>query len=544
MRPTQAGSKQAKKSCCQIVNLSPMLFHVPRRRPHQIGNSWVSFASLTRVMPWPQALHRELWRALMGEPIPQALQQLLLQQNVLAEQEPEDVFFPLTQFESNRWANSSFGRSMLSEVADGPLVILDTLNWSDLSRLPSEGALLYLGDLGGGFWASKTAQEDGSIPCPRCLALRYLAGRQAAPDLYRALRQGATVGFDHPRLDLDLLQHQGLVCFGPQGRTPIERVLPLPDCESCLARSAAQPLNFGPFSPVTKLNSEGSRHSARVCQTLWLCDTETVGHGGSYDPSPERGQARAVNEALERYAAHFLPVSVEPEGVRFESSQGTRHFSLQATLLREPGSVSTGLACRDSLELAISDALAEICERDALARFWLDLQEENCQVVLLEKLKQDGLELEVWQLDSFHQPTVLCLGRRPDGGVVTGSACGAEPLKKALAECLQNAAYLTAIPESDLSDPPESFDHHLRFYWNGRFRFPDLDCFQVESLKPRPLPSSVYHCDLTPPDLELIGRKVVRVQVPGLLYLPMSHHDWPEVLKETRRPPQNPHPFG
>ncbi len=520
-----------------------MLFHLPRRRPHQIGKTWLSFASLTRTMPWPQALHGELKKALNGEAISPALEQLLIQQKVLAEQPPEDVFFPLTEIKRGCWANSSYGRTLLSENVGGPQIVLDALNWADLQHLPLKGALLYLGDAGGGFWASETARKDGSIPCPRCLMLRYLAGRQASPDLYLALRQGATVGFELSKFALDF-QDQGLLCFGPHSRQQIERVLPLPDCQACLNRSSSQPLTFGPFSPISKLSSDGSRHAARLCQTLWLCDTETVGQGGSYDVSPERGQARAVNEALERYAAHFLPDPAESEGVRFQSSEGTRLFSLQSALLREPGSVSTGLACRETLELAISDGLDEVCERDALARFWLDLQEKKCQVVLLKRHSQDGLELELWQLDSFHQPTVLCLGRRSGQGAVTGSACGTHSVEKALSECLQNAAYLEAVPADALCDPPESFEHHLRLYWTGRHQFPDLAPFQVESLKPQPLPSPIFHCDLTPPDLKLTGRRAVRVQVPGLLYLPMSHHDWPAVLKTARHPPQLPHPFG
>jgi hypothetical protein len=39
----------------------------------------------------------------------------------------------------------------------------------------------------------------------------------------------------------------------------------------------------------------------------------------------------------------------------------------------------------------------------------------------------------------------------------------------------------------------------------------------------------------------------VRVQVPGLLHLPLAHSDWPTVLEEAQwqgRGPSLPHPFA
>ncbi len=289
-----------------------MIFHVPRRRPHLVGDRWLSFASLTRAMTWPDGLHQELQQALNGNPVSPALQKLLLHQKVFTESPTEDLFFPLAQITKGRWTNSHLGHSILKQRSEQVVTVLDPLSWSDIQSLPNTGAFLYLGDAGGGFWASQTSSKDGLLPCPRCLILRYLAGRQATPDLYRALREGATVGWETVPADFHI-QDSGLLTFGPEGHRFIDRVLPLPDCPACLERSQSQPLTFGPFSPVTKLTTEGHQHSARLCQTLWLCDTETVGHGGSYDTSPERGVARAVNEALERYAAHFVPRSVESE---------------------------------------------------------------------------------------------------------------------------------------------------------------------------------------------------------------------------------------
>lgn len=518
-----------------------MIFQVPRRCLHKVADTYYSFAALDRVMPWPTALAGQIAQTL-GEPtLSDPLTRLLLDQGVFSQSDPKDDLFPLTQVGENGWCNSHRGQS-LAATTSRPVTVLDGLSWNELAHLPHSGALLYLGDRGGGFWAGRTMTEDGKIPCARCLILRYLSGRQASPVLYQALLGGATVAFESQPPEIDLSSPR-LLCWSSKGVDEVKEVLPLPDCPRCLERSSLRTLSVDLFSPITRISSQGKNHSARLGQLIWLCQSETVGQGGAFDDDLERGRARAVNEALERYAAHFLPPTSSSTGVRFDSSEGSRLFSPRAALLREPGSISTGLACRQSEEAAISDGLHEVCERDALARFWLALQDRNCQVARLEELSADGLALELWQLESYHQPTLLCLGLTKQG-VVTGSACGAEARDKAIAECLQNAAYLAATPERGFSDLPESFEDHLRCYWTGRYRLPELGPFQVEQLTPRPLPGPVFHCDLTPPDLQRLEVHAVRVQVPGLLALPMSHYDWPSILGKSRRPPKQPHPFG
>jgi hypothetical protein len=287
---------------------------------------------------------------------------------------------------------------------------------------------------------------------------------------------------------------------------------------------------------------------------LWLAGEETVGRGGAHDQDERRGRARAISEALERYAAHFTPATAEAEGIPFHNELGeAKLFSRRRTLLTEPGSLSTGLACRDNLQDAIADGLAEVCERDALARFWLGLQQGRGTVRKLSQAsaRVRGLDfaLQHYQLDSYHQPTVLCVGRAGDARVVTGAACGSLEAAsvKALAECLQNAAYLD-VYVLDGQDPPESFEDHLGLYWYGKREFPDLRPYEVEHLEARPLPAPAYHCQLTTPDLVLLGIHAVRVQVPGLLHLPMSHHDWTQMLRDAgcpqTSPPANPHPFS
>ncbi len=517
-----------------------MFFQVPRRRLQKVADAFYSFAALDRVMPWPAKLTEQVAEALCEPSLSNPLSKLLLDQGVLSQNDPEDELFPLTRFGESRWANSRHGQSLAESTAQS-VTVLDGLSWSELRRLP-EGGLIYLGDQGGGFWAGRTLTDDGKIPCARCLMIRYLSGRQASPLLYRALLEGATVAFEHTLPKLDLSSPK-VISWSPKGLIEVDEVLPLPDCPDCLTQSRVRTLSVNPFSPVPRLTSQEANHSARLGQLIWLCGCETVGHGGAHDDDFERGRARAVNEALERYAAHFLPPEAKGGEVVFQSSKGPCPFRLQAALLREPGSLSTGLACRDSLEEAVSDGLSEVCERDALARFWLDLQERHCSLVKLETRSVNGLELEIWQVDSYHQPTVLCIGRT-ETGIVTGSACGPDPRAKALTECLQNATYLASTSERGLSVPPESFEEHMRAYWTGRYRLPSLQPYQVERLTPRPLPAAVYYRDLTPPDLQRLQRHAVRVLVPGLLLLPMSHHDWPAILGKTRKPPAQPHPFG
>jgi hypothetical protein len=353
-----------------------------------------------------------------------------------------------------------------------------------------------------------------------------------------------------------------------------EEVLALPDCPDCLRQSSVRSLTPGPFSPVTRVVSLPPRFGAQLPEMLWLCGQETVGAGGAYDEDPERGEKRALHEALERYAAHFTPLPASPRGVLFQSSAGGRWLSRKRALLTEPGSISTGLACRETLQDAIADALREVCERDALARFWLSLQSGECGLRKLEGAagaeqvggsqqlaggqpagsdQQVGgghqqVALQAYQLDSYLHPTVLCVGRTGAGQVTTGTACGplSEALRKALAECLQNVFYLRTYCRQ-ANDPPLSFADHAGLYWLALRQFPDLDPLCTDAVPVRRLPPCVLHCDLTPPDLRLLGLHAVRVQVPGLLHLPMRHQDWPELLSEcgsSLSPPELPHPFA
>jgi hypothetical protein len=499
-------------------------------------------------MVWPEDLAAAFLAYQQGRSVDKAMKAVFEDPRTFGPPASDDRHFPLQEMRSGGWKNSERGREVLQQLS-GPWTVVDSLCWEDLALLPDSGSLLFLGDGLGGFSAVPTRSEDGAIPCARCLVLRYLGGRAATPRLFQALRHGCRVAFERAE-DPIPTGKEGLTLHGKDAHSAIRAVLPLPDCQSCLKLSRADEFSPGPFSPVRKVVSSGPNHGAYLPEMVWLAGEPTVGSGGCYDLEPERGVRRAVHEALERYAAHFTPATASAEGILFQSASGLRLFSRKQTLLTEPGSVSTGLACQKSLPEAISHALAEVCERDALARFWLDCQQGGCRLARLRAWSSDGLEGDLYQLESYHLPTFLCLARTPSGQVVTGSAAGPaeEALDKAAFECLQNASYFRSRPDFVAQDPPETFADHAGLYWTCCRDFPDLARYLQATAPVRPLPAPVYHCELTPADLALLGYHVVRVLVPGLLHLPMSHRDWPDILQEMGWPPPGPqlapHPFS
>lgn len=513
-----------------------------------MGTEFVSFSILTRSFTWPQPLVEPLKSAQGGGAVGPEVEKVLREHLILRQRDPDDQLFPLQQTRPDGWTNSTRGQAIL-ERNEGPMAVLDALCWSDLAKLPSHGAFLYLGDGHGGFYASETRSADGKIPCARCLTLRYLSGRKALPKLRLALDSGARVAFAQPEQENDALEQSGLTLFGSSSEA-VDEVLPLADCALCLERSQVRSLEVHLMSPVTSQISLGENHAAHLPQMLWLTGQDTVGSGGAFDADPARGRERALNEALERYAAHFPPTAVPSQGVPFQAWRGEhpdRHFSLKATYLTEPGSLSTGLACRHSLGNAIEDGLREVCERDALARFWLQAEKGEARALPLGEQRVEDLMIRHYQLDSYHLPTVLCLAWTAQGNLASGSACG--PLEQARAkaesECLQNVAYLrTYAPERPV-EAPESFLHHAALYWHGHREFPEIA--EAPSMTVRPVPAPVYYRELTPPDLALTGRHAVRVQVPGMLVVPMSHADWSTLLEEAghdAEPPATPHPFN
>jgi hypothetical protein len=514
----------------------------PLRRPYDIDGELVLFGQLDRAKTVPGALAERIRRALAQASLdPRG-------------QDSVEPVFPLKPIRARAWTNSEVGARILARH-DGPLVVLDALSLEDIEALRGRGGpFVFLGDRAG-FATCEAASSDGRIPCQRCLTLRYLSGRRATARLHRALQLGYRVALEHPGLDVALALSERFATFGELQQT-VDEVLPLPDCAECLVRSTVNSVEPGLFSPVVKHVHLGYRHAAHLPEMLWLCCQDTVGGGGSYEEDEALGRRKAIHEAYERYAAHFTPANATPEGIPFQSDAGPRIFSRRRALLTEPGSVSTGLACRESLPDAIDDALAELCERDALARFWLALGSGDVRIRPLEERVEslpddpstERITLKLYQLDSYYRPTVLCVGTTESGNVAVGSSCGslAAALQKARAECLQNAAYLRAYCQDPL-DPPESFEDHTGLYWSKLRKFPELQPFERIAVLVNPLPGRIYHADLTPPDLRLLHVHAVRVQVPGLLHLPMSHADWSIILEEAEwkgPPPSLPHPFS
>lgn len=507
------------------------------------------FASLRRAFTLPKDLAAAVRDHGSGGGGSSSWQEVLATHQILIPETDDEELYSLSERRPGGWTNSRAGESLLSS-GEQALVVLDAVSFEDLRAAPAGIAFLYLGDAFGGFRAHQTRTSDGRIPCPRCLTLRYLAGRKALPALYRALSAGARIAFPLSERAAPAVGAHPVEVFG-EDSGGFDEVLPLADCADCLSRAPRRSLRPGLFAPVRRLLSSGSNHAAHLPEMVWLAGEETVGGGGCHDADPARGQARAMHEALERYAAHFSPASARGGGdIVFTSASGPRAFPVRRALLTEPGSLSTGLACHQSLSEAIAHALAEVCERDALARFWLSLLQGCCRLHPLDSWREDELATSLFVLDSYHVSTVLCLGETPEGNVVTGSAGGAleEASEKALAECLQSAAYLRAHAPPSPADPPRTFEEHASLYWHGHYKMPDLTPFLVpEALAPEPLPTPVYHCELTPPDIALMGLHAVRVQVPGLLHLPMSHEDWPSLLEEAGWPdlraPVQPHPF-
>lgn len=445
----------------------------------------------------------------------------------------EDEHYSLREFRTGLFANStrSLGLARRFEFDTRPLTIIDSLCRADFDQLPEEGALLYLGDKHGGFFAPETATPK--TPCSRCLLLRYISNRQGSPALHSLLENGQRHAFT---LGDDLSREHFLII---DDNTV---AIPLPDCSSCQKTFEKWPLEIspGPFSALSSMRVIGFETSVDLPQLLWIAGVPTVGFGSSWAQEPESGRVRAVHEALERYSAHFARFDTQDQGALFTSATSDKSFSYQQTYLTEPGSISNGLACRRTLSEAVEDGLREVCERDALARFWLRVCRAEPSAASLGSETVEDAVLEYFLLDSYRHPTVLVVGRANSGSRFVGSSCGElEAAKeKARSEALQIKSFLSQS-EALASDSPQTFAEHGALYWHRPDLFPEI---KIDHVKTRPLEREVYHFDLTSNDLRRCGYVVVRVIVEGLLNVPQSHRDWSELLNQA--PPKYPHPFA
>ena len=231
---------------------------------------------------------------------------------------------------------------------------------------------------------------------------------------------------------------------------------------------------------------------------------------------------------------------------------------------------STGLACGNTLEEAILSALGEVVERDSLTCFWMGRMPARRVTVdpasaiydvYVEKLKSRGLEYYTCELTTdLGIPTLftLLVGASNDGVMVNvGSQASLSPARaalKSLVEAAHGRPYvryiLQANPnwkyEEDFSTV-RTFQDHAAFYTRAPqhqdvldfiidadvvrelTEIPDLSTGSVKSdietylylLGKHNL--DVIAIDLTTPDIDEIGLKVVRVLVPSLQLLHGDH---------------------
>lgn len=508
--------------------------------PKLLRERLVSLSQLDAFFHWPDDdLAHLLKPALKAQDpgkLPPPVIAFLREKKVIVER-GTDSHFPLRETEPGIFANSVRAAEAAKALPPGkPLTVIDSLCRQEIDSLPREGSLLYLGDRQGGFYAPETATP--AIPCSRCLLIRYVSNRQGSSALYDLLQGGQRQAFPlSEEFDFDSLLRVNSE----------STILPLPTCRECLDSFQEWPseISPGPFSALSSLQVSNRKTSVTLPQMLWLAGVPTVGFGSSWDRDLDSGRVRAVHEALERYSAHFVPPRFGAEGVLYTSKNSTKLFSRRQTYLTDPGAVSNGLACRRTLAEAVEDGLKEVCERDALARFWLRACREEPSAAFLGSESTKEATLEYFQLDSYLYPTVLAVGQTSEGSRFLGSSCSPleQAREKARREALQIKSFLSQS-RLEVTDDPKSFAQHGMLYWKKPELFPQIENGKVDV---RPLEQNVYHCDLTSSDLRRCGYIIVRVIVSGLLSIPQAHQDWLDVLEEAHSqeaPPTLPHPFS
>lgn len=231
---------------------------------------------------------------------------------------------------------------------------------------------------------------------------------------------------------------------------------------------------------------------------------------------------------------------------------------------------STGLACGNTIEEAILSAIGEIIERDALACFWLGKQPARGVVIdegsaifetFNEKLALRGLQYYVCDITTdLGLPVIftLLVGGSNDGIMVNaGSQANLSPTRaamKSVVEAAHGRPYVRFILQTDTTwhYRPDflnvnSFLSHAAFYTRSPQHHDALDFIKnpisVRNLSDmRDLSTGsilgdlnvylkalsefgfdVIVKDLTTPDIEDVGLKIVRVLIPGLQLLHGDH---------------------
>jgi len=231
---------------------------------------------------------------------------------------------------------------------------------------------------------------------------------------------------------------------------------------------------------------------------------------------------------------------------------------------------STGLACGPTLEEAILSAIAEVVERDALACFWMAMPEPKRTTVdpdseifeaFNKKFDLEGLQYYICDITSdLGVPTFLTIlkGGSNQGAMINaGSAANLSPSRgclKSLIEAAHGRPYVRFILQSQQNwryssdfSTVNTFQDHAAFYTRAPQHISALDLITNADPEKRlsDLPTlsngspiadickyrellahhgfDILVKDLTTPDIEEIGLKVVRVLIPGLQLLHGDH---------------------
>src|SRR5262249_41240387 len=234
------------------------------------------------------------------------------------------------------------------------------------------------------------------------------------------------------------------------------------------------------------------------------------------------------------------------------------------------GYTSTGLACGNTIEEAILSGIAEVIERDALTCFWMNRlpstavlidEASNIFGTFNGKLAVPGLRYYTCEITTdLGVPAFLSLlvGQSNDGLMVNaGSQAGLCPNKaalKSLVEAAHGRPYVRYILHNQTNwkympdfSSVNTFQDHAAFYTRAPQHIGALDFIRspVSEKKLSEIPDlstgrvlgdiEVYfellarHAldvivkDLTTPDIDSVGLKVVRVLIPGLQLLHGDH---------------------
>ncbi|CRK58476.1 TOMM biosynthesis docking scaffold (protein D) [Alloactinosynnema sp. L-07] len=349
----------------------------------------------------------------------------------------------------------------------------------------------------------------------------------------------------------------------------------------------------------------------------------TGGTSGGVSLDPESARLAAIAEALERHAATRCPLeTVDTDGPRWPIDTFTLHSPAQRAVpgfpfpgYRDPEythawtlpdnrpvqvpagllsldarhglpSTSSGLAAGPSATAALTAAVSELIERDALTTVWLHGLAPTRVAVpdrLADPVTALGGEITAFDLTPAYSPypVAAIAGTLPVAGVARptlGLACKPtwrEAVDKAWAEWCQGTVFIRVrLGDTGPLRPDQvtDFDKHAVYYthadewadlplWRGKAGDPPADAPDrdlrtlVDALTGADI--RLAYRDLTTPELAAVGLHCVRALSPNLTPL-HSDHRWPhvggraaevswrypELTAHTAFPSPYPHPLG